>query len=261
MGTSITFDRAAGFYDQTRSLPTAASEALTSAIVDLGGVAPGVRLLEVGVGTGRIAVPLMQRGAAVIGLDLSLPMLAVARSKWPAAMLVQGDGLRVPLPDHCTDLVLMVHVLHLIGDWQGALAEVQRLLRAGGRLMVVREKSDPDHPLARLRQHYNEATETAGAATTRRGAKDQATLEAFWRDHGWRHEAHEVAAWTEEEAPQEWIDGLRQRLWSSTWRLDDEALDRVLSDLTAWGAAEFGDLRRPLPHHHRLMVDVVIPHS
>lgn len=68
-------------------------------------------------------------------------------------------------------------------------------------------------------------------------------------------------AWSEDESPQAWLDGLRQRLWSSTWQIDDLALDTLVSDLSSWGASEFGDLNLPAPYDHHLLVDVVFPYS
>ena len=261
MTTSIVFDRAAGFYDKTRALGTEQAEALTNAIMALGGLDAGARLLEVGVGTGRIAVPLMQRHVHLIGIDLSWRMLAVAQTKRPAAMLVQGDAVRLPLPDGCLDVVLMVHVLHLIAAWEDALHEVQRVLRPAGRLLIVREQRDENHPVTRLQQRYTAATATMGIPTSRIGSRDQQALESFWHDHGWRHETKEVMAWSEDESPQVWLDGLRQRHWSSSWQIDDLALDTLVSELSAWGASEFGELNQPAPYDHHLMVDVVFPHS
>lgn len=259
MTTSIVFDRAAGFYDRTRSLGAEQVDALTGAIITLGGLDAGARLLEVGVGTGRIAVPLMQRNVPLVGLDLSWPMLAVAQTKWPAAWLVRGDARCLPLPDGCFDVVLMVHVLHLIAAWEDALHEVQRVLRPTGRLLIVRELRDENHPVARLQQRYAAATAARGIPASRIGARDQQALESFWYEHGWMHEASEVMAWSEDESPQVWLDGLRQRFWSSSWQIDDLALATLVAELSAWGASEFGDLNQATPYDHHLMLDVVFP--
>ena len=82
---SLTFDRAVSYYDRTRALPREVSDALTDALIELGQLQPGRRCLEVGVGTGRIALPLVARGVDLVGVDLSSAMLARLASKWPHA--------------------------------------------------------------------------------------------------------------------------------------------------------------------------------
>ncbi len=68
---SLTFDRAVSYYDRTRALPREVSDALTDALIELGQLQPGRRCLEVGAGTGRIALPLVARGVDLAGVDLS----------------------------------------------------------------------------------------------------------------------------------------------------------------------------------------------
>ena len=82
---SVAFDRAAGYYDESRGLDPAVEELVADRVEEA--VGPGARLLEVGVGTGRIALPLHRRGGNVVGVDLSLPMLERYRAKAAAAGL------------------------------------------------------------------------------------------------------------------------------------------------------------------------------
>jgi len=71
---SVGFDRAAEYYDRTRGVPPDVAGAQTAL---LAGELPGRgRVLEVGVGTGQIALPLAEAGVPMAGLDLSMPMVA-----------------------------------------------------------------------------------------------------------------------------------------------------------------------------------------
>ena len=72
----VNFDRAAAFYDATRALPDGVAEQVRDAVLDRVGARPGTRFLEVGVGTGRIALPFVRAGHAYCGVDLSVAMLA-----------------------------------------------------------------------------------------------------------------------------------------------------------------------------------------
>jgi ubiquinone/menaquinone biosynthesis C-methylase UbiE len=100
-------------------------------------------LLEVGVGTGRMAVPLLARGFSVTGIDASLGMLAKAREK-QLSRLVRGSAYELPFPDGVFDLALFVHVLHLLDRPGVALREACRVGRLGGAALV--EPSAPDRP-------------------------------------------------------------------------------------------------------------------
>jgi ubiquinone/menaquinone biosynthesis C-methylase UbiE len=92
-------------------------------------------VLEVGVGTGRVAAPLLARGLEVTGLDASRRMLGVARSKG-IPRLVRGSAYELPFRDGSFDTVLFVHVLHLLEDAGRALDEAVRVGRHGAAALV-----------------------------------------------------------------------------------------------------------------------------
>jgi len=94
----ISFDRAADYYDATRALPDDARVALTEVLAaELAGRGP---CLEIGVGTGRIALPLHDRGISLVGADIAPAMLrrlvrnAGGRQPFP---LLLADATRLPL--------------------------------------------------------------------------------------------------------------------------------------------------------------------
>ncbi|PZS19699.1 MAG: hypothetical protein DLM54_06510 [Acidimicrobiales bacterium] len=131
------FDRAADLYDRTRALPPEASEAVTAVLVEeLVGRQPA---LEVGVGTGRIAHPLRQRGMELVGIDVAPAMLErlAAKSKGRVSLpLVVGDAAQLPLAHCCFGAVLFSHVLHLLPGWKAVVDEAIRVTRPGGVLLV-----------------------------------------------------------------------------------------------------------------------------
>ena len=143
----IAYDRAAAVFDATRGFPPGVAERFRAAVLRAAGDAKHARFLELGVGTGRIALPFFAAGDAYTGVDLSLPMLAQAARKLADAAaphrahLIQGDVCRLPCADGAFDLVLAVNVLHLVDDWRAALAEARRMLRRpGGRLLIARDR-------------------------------------------------------------------------------------------------------------------------
>src|SRR5262245_23674211 len=128
-------------WDRIRKLHVA-DEAVEDAIRAALSDKPFRSLLDLGTGTGRMLEmfgPDIERG---LGLDLSLEMLAIARSRLERAGLRhlsvrQGDIYDLALPRESFDVVLIHQVLHFLDDGARAIAEAARMLRAGGRLLVV----------------------------------------------------------------------------------------------------------------------------
>lgn len=98
------------------------------------------RVLEVAVGTG-LNLPSYPPGVEITGIDLSPQMLAIARKRAAdlgiAADLREGDAHALPFPDESFDTVLCTYSLCNIPDVDRAVAEMRRVLRPGGRLVLV----------------------------------------------------------------------------------------------------------------------------
>ena len=133
----MSFDRAADFYDATRALPADVHVKLTEML--MAELAWRGGCLEIGVGTGRIALPLAGAGVPLVGVDIAPKMLR---------RLVANAGGRPPFPLGVADVtalpfvsggfgaVIASHVLHLISDWRAAVDEVVRVLRPGAVFLV-----------------------------------------------------------------------------------------------------------------------------
>jgi SAM-dependent methyltransferase len=135
-GGPSAFDHTVGFYDETRGLSRDALRATTDLLASQ--MRGCKRVLEVGVGTGLLALPLAQRGFRVDGVDLSEPMLHRFLEKSPASRigLAVSDATRLPFRSAAFDGAYLRHVLHLIPDWLAALSEVVRVVRPGGRFLA-----------------------------------------------------------------------------------------------------------------------------
>ncbi|HUB42848.1 MAG TPA: class I SAM-dependent methyltransferase [Streptosporangiaceae bacterium] len=115
------------------------------AILALAGDVTGRRILDAGCGSGPLFAALRDRGAIVTGIDKSSGTLELARRRLGIEADLQVADLANPLPfaDGAFDDVIASLVLHYLEDWEPALAELRRVLTAGGRLIVA-----VDHPFA-----------------------------------------------------------------------------------------------------------------
>jgi demethylmenaquinone methyltransferase/2-methoxy-6-polyprenyl-1,4-benzoquinol methylase len=120
--------------------------------VRLAQVGQGMCALDICCGTGDIVFALRKCGAAVIGVDFSLPMLrgALRRGAGPAAgiLLMQGDAQRLPFADGTFDAVTVGYGLRNLIDWNRGLAEMWRVAKPGGRLVVL-DFGKPDNAVWR----------------------------------------------------------------------------------------------------------------
>ena len=115
-------------------------------MLDLAGSVSGRRILDAGCGAGPLAAALRDRGAQVTGFDSSTAMVALAQRRLGPDVLVLVADLAEPLPfgtGEFDDVVASL-VLHYLEDWAGPLAELRRVLRPGGRLILA-----VNHPVIR----------------------------------------------------------------------------------------------------------------
>jgi SAM-dependent methyltransferase len=102
-------------------------------VLDLAGVARGLRVLDVGCGNGTYLQALRARHVAAVGLDLSPGMLRSAGHR----EVVNADVVALPVRDASFDIVLAPHMLYHVADRAQAIRELRRVLIPGGRLVAV----------------------------------------------------------------------------------------------------------------------------
>lgn len=111
-----------------------------------GGDLTGKVAVDIACGTGDLAAALDKAGARVLGVDFTFEMLAFGPTKVRPGMWVQGDGLRLPLGDESVDLVTIAFGLRNVEDRRVCFGEMLRVLRPGGRAVVL-EFGMPDQDL------------------------------------------------------------------------------------------------------------------
>ena len=158
------FDRVAGRYDLMNALRSAGVHRLwKDAMLDWLAPRPGQRLLDVAGGTGDIAFRFLRRarGATAVVCDLTPSMLDEGRRRAEAAELgeriewVAGDAMALPFPDASFDVYTISFGIRNVTRPQTALAEAFRVLKVGGRLMVLEFSRVPNPMLGRAYDLYS----------------------------------------------------------------------------------------------------------
>jgi ubiquinone/menaquinone biosynthesis C-methylase UbiE len=257
MISSVSFDRAASYYDATRGFPPGVAEQVRDAIAARLAVSREDRILELGVGTGRVAMPFVQAGYRYTGVDISAEMLAVFRAKLgvlatPLALL-QADVTHLPLANGRFDLAIAVHLLHLVADWRATLRETRRVLRPGGALLLAGSPG--------MRSRPGEAERVAPPDQARRlwlSALEALGASPLAGQPGVRMEDPRVVDYLAElgaavepvvlleyaHTPLSARDVLRQhkeRIYSSDWALPDQVHSAAVARLERWLAEACDD--------------------
>src|SRR3984957_9748703 len=169
------FGAAAAAYAEHR--PDYPPDAVLWCVAPLGRDIAGLRVLDLGAGTGKLTALLTELGAEVTAVEPDAAMLAELRRRLPSARAVVGQAEQIPLPDGSVDAVLCAQSLHWF-DLSRALPEIARVLTAGGVLGALWNSDDDRVPwVAGLR----DAAEGAAAPTvsSRRAEAAHFTAEQF----------------------------------------------------------------------------------
>jgi demethylmenaquinone methyltransferase/2-methoxy-6-polyprenyl-1,4-benzoquinol methylase len=143
------FDRIAGVYDLMNTVMTAGLHHRWRArAVDLARVGPGDRALDVATGTGDLAIELASRGADVVGSDFSEGMLARAGAKAPGIRWEQADALALPYADGEFAAATVGFGARNFGDLEQGLREMVRVVRPGGRVVILEITTPRKPPLS-----------------------------------------------------------------------------------------------------------------
>ena len=147
------WDRRAAHFDEDfgHSIRTPAERAAWDRILDLVLAARGAQdALDAGCGTGFLAIELAARGHRVTGIDFAPAMIILARRKAAARGLPvrveEDDAEQLPFPDGSFDFAISRHLLWTLPHPEAAIDEWIRVLRPGGRLVVVDGQADKDAP-------------------------------------------------------------------------------------------------------------------
>jgi ubiquinone/menaquinone biosynthesis C-methylase UbiE len=154
---SVTFDAMVEHYDETRVFD---GDCFRSALAYLSQRFPPqdfCRLLEPGIGTGRIAIPLAKTGYDVCGVDVSINMLRALKRRLqqlpPGSVSFQmADATALPFPGEAFDLAVAVHLFYFILTWTQTVDEIVRVVRRGGAIILMHTGTGAEVPF--LNERY-----------------------------------------------------------------------------------------------------------
>ncbi len=237
----LSFDRLAAIFDDQRSLPPSAVAAMQRAFAEMGD--DGLRsLIEPGAGTGRIAIPALAAGLRVTALDISPPMLDALESRLATVPeiaarceVVVGDATSLCFDDATFDVGVLAQVLYLIPEWGSALDELKRVVRPGGRVVLVQERTAMSPALRAWDAAWVEATTRVGHEVVPQEPDDVVAVKALSGRVDTVSE-RELATWSFGQSVETAIAGL-DRMRPLYESLPDAAWDAALTVFRGWRAS------------------------
>lgn len=247
MAEDFSFDeRVAEIYNQQRAHPQDVSQKIGQSVVST--VGQDAHILEIGIGTGRIALPVVDAGGTVTGIDLAPDMIEqVFNQKQHGTnnlYLSRADMHTLPFRANTFDAVVVVHVLHLANDWQQVLNEIARVLKPEGLFIQGDDWMDPEsvigflrNTLRRLAVKHNPSLMPPAAGISKETYLSQlgcmSTIEQT------------VAEWTFKMSPEDRLKQVEQRLDAESWILPDDLFDTIYNELREHAAKRWTDLNAP----------------
>jgi ubiquinone/menaquinone biosynthesis C-methylase UbiE len=211
LSRSVTFDRIADRYDDTRGGLFRGNDFADA-------IAPHLprdaRVVEPGIGTGAVALPLTERGFDVVGFDLAPAMLARAHARLGNRVGI-ADVHQLPIVTGQVDAVVTVWVLHVVADPARLVAEIARILRPGGVWCAISadEHHQPDD-IVPIKQaldvalgRYRDAPERVREWAAVAGLQERLCTT--------------TSPWFHQQSPDALAASIETRTWSSCWDLDD----------------------------------------
>jgi len=210
----IPFDRVADIYDKTRGLPPKIMNKTVQVLIqELKGYKT---VLDVGVGTGRFAQPLQEKGFEVVGIDISRDMTLNAKKKGIKKLLL-GDACFLPFKESHFDVALCVHILHLIDKWQTALKEICKVTNHA-LFSVTHTRLSP------ISEAYEELAIKEGYDAQNIGLSEHQLQELvkptkFVQTASWLFNADER------------LNYLKQRAYSRQWKVPEDVDRKIVKEL------------------------------
>ncbi len=208
---AISFDRVAERYDSTRGLPEEVMKVVLAAFEKI--MSRDTLVLDAGVGTGRFALPMQERGFEVVGLDVAPKMLAKAREKG-LQNLFRGDLCSMPFMDDSFQFTISVHVLHLIKNWRCALSEIGRVTTDEFlSVLSLKERS----PAQEVRKVYEEACGQLGYEVRHVGMRERELPDILPPDT-----YKDLIVYEHTMDVGNLVEGFQERLFSNLWSVPEE---------------------------------------
>ncbi len=240
------FDEQATIFDQRAGLPVEYCRTIASAVVEIGQLAPGDLILEVGPGTGQIS-QWFSPPIRYAGIDKSAGMLKLFQNRQDGGainrVLVRTDASQGwPIVSGAARVIFSSRAIHLL-DQEHAASEVFRVAAPGGATLIVgRVDRDPESVRARMAREMNKGLRRHGYEAHRGEQRNQKLFESCHRRGAHVLETVTVTTWKVLASPRQSLDSWRCLKGLGGTAVPAETKEQILAELEVWAGQVFGGL-------------------
>jgi SAM-dependent methyltransferase len=219
----INYDNISKTYDNYRSY----TPSQTSPLIKFGNIEPGMKILDLGCGTGNLSRQLLDDlQVSAIGLDKSFNMLAKARNKALTVLCADADSSPLPFRDNSFDRVIISFVMHHIKNRQDLIKECYRVLR-GGALILVTSSHDQIQGMHWVLQKFFPSLVEAD----KKRFPEISDLDSYFQSAGFKDISHEELVVSKIPIDREYLEKVRNKFISTFYLLSDEEFQTGVEEL------------------------------
>jgi ubiquinone/menaquinone biosynthesis C-methylase UbiE len=247
MMESLSFDSMAAQYDETRIFD---ERCFNYALDFFYRRFPPFRygnMFYPGIGTGRIAVPLAEKGYRITGIDISDKMLALLEEKLRQpekalpVVFQKADVLNLPFSKKAFDIAVAGYFFYFIPQWQKAVRETLRVVRDSGALVIVHTGMGTEVPV--INERYREICSARGYDIPAVGVKSNREVVAYCEGLGYRSDwVRDRWQWTTRIKLEKALEYVKSRAYSFTASTPPEVHTAAIEGLTFEMQSRFGSL-------------------
>lgn len=244
---SLSFDSMVRLYDETRVFDKECFDSALDFLVERFPTQRFGSAFEPGIGTGRIAIPLAERGYRVTGVDISEDMLALLKKRLaqlgrPLQVSFQkADATELPFSDGAFDMAVVVHVFYFVRAWKKVADEIMRVVRKDGPLVLMHTGTGMEVPF--LNERYKELCADEGSSIKSVGVESTREVVEYFQSVGCRAEwVRDRWRWTSRIRLDKALHYMRSRAYSFTSVAPDDIHSAAIRKLESEMRTRFGNL-------------------
>jgi SAM-dependent methyltransferase len=157
-----------------------------------------------------------------------------------------ADMTALPFLKGSFDVVVAVHVFHLVDGWQRAVGEVSRMLHPGGLFLHCWDEYVSSDVLP-VENQWLKIVHELGGQVRRPGSASRSAVTQWLSQQGLQSQEFRVARWEDKRTPRQAVEYVTRRLWSGTWVVPDDLFTTSAERLWNWANTHFGT-RMDIPH-------------
>ncbi|MFX0138617.1 MAG: class I SAM-dependent methyltransferase, partial [Candidatus Hodarchaeota archaeon] len=186
---SLNFDIMIKYYDETRIFNQKCFDKAINYIVERFPPNLYKKVFEPGIGTGRIAIPLAQRGYNIFGIDISTEMLNILKKRIDRIKNLnisykKADATKIPYDNNEFNLAIIVYLFYFIKEWKKAVNEILRVVN--GPIILMHTGYGLEIPI--LNERYKQLSEEIGFSIKNIGVKSTKEVVTYLENLGYQTE-------------------------------------------------------------------------